>query len=50
MWTKGLGPGGPVASTGWSDQIIFFQLVGEEEVVQSAFNTSSGVWQPVVKI
>jgi hypothetical protein len=25
-WTKGMGPGASVVSTGWSDQVRFFQL------------------------
>jgi hypothetical protein len=51
-WAKGMGPGASVVSTGWSDQVRFLQLEGggEGEIVQSSLNTSSEIWQPVVRI
>jgi hypothetical protein len=44
-WTKGLGPGASVVSTGWRDQVRFFQLEGGRggEIVQSSLNTSSSI-------
>jgi hypothetical protein len=49
-----MGPGASVVSTEWSDQVRFFQLEGGGEgggeIVQSSLNTSSGIWQPVVRI
>jgi hypothetical protein len=54
VWVKGMGPGGPVVSRGWSDQVRGFQLEDGEgwegNVVQSAFNSSSGVWGSVVRL
>jgi hypothetical protein len=54
VWVKGMGPGGPVVSTGWSDQVRVFPLEdgkrGEGSVVQSVFNSSSGVWGGVVRL
>jgi hypothetical protein len=45
-----MGPGAPVVSTTWADQVRFFQLDGDVELVQSAFNSTSGAWEPVIKL
>ena len=59
-----MGPGTSVVGTGWSDQVRFSQLEGwrggegkgkgkgkgKGEIVQSSLNSSSGIWQPVVRI
>jgi hypothetical protein len=48
-WASSEGPGAPVVSTGWSDQIRFFQMLGGD-VVSSAFNSTSGVWQAPLRL
>lgn len=45
MWMTSEGLKAPVDSTGWADQIRFFQMLNGS-LVQNAFNTTSGVWDP----
>jgi hypothetical protein len=43
-WIKSQGPGAPVASISWTDQVAFFQML-DVGLVQSTLNTTSGAWK-----